>query len=1267
MPARTAVALVFLAFVVWFSACSSGLGNDPRRRRPQPGTSSSDNLPVGIDLGVIPTDPAAEPAVAGFTIPAYGSLPERDVVLLGFSTAAAADNGDGAGNPISRDATSDTNGASDVFVAAVSAVDIERRAFSQSLAGKFRHPRCTTCHSMQSATTQAFASSPLPHAGPPPGPTFPNNDPATCLPCHTNSTTFPVVGWQAPAASFDMRTETVAQLADRATRVPVGDTEHFVNDARVLWALDSGILPTVGGRNGIADDDHDGVFEPEDEDGVPRTVPGGSVNFIREIQDWNASGRVVTAAGAVRDVTLVSRANATTNAGNGASRRPRLLWVPNPSFNPVSPAVAAATNPVGTVYVVFESDANDLTAGDGNGATDVYRALVQVRVEEDATNTPTPGGINLVYLDGSTVLVSARNGTTTAGNGASSNPVIGGSNGQFVAFQSLATDLIAGFTDANGAGADVFLRRIGANTTQLVSHTVGDAATGGNGASERPAIDATASGIAFESDASDLIASDLNGLRDVFHTLVGAGSPFTKVRSSVGNAGAEAAGGASSAASIHVDGSSRVRVAFQSDATNLAPSLTAATNVFLFDSATGFSTLLNQRVASTGDAVGNGSATSPSLATDGSRVVFASAADNIDVLRSSDGNRSTDIFLVELAQLDAGNVLPFRVSMTTAEAADANGSSSGPALGSFPASGSHPAGFLAYTTAATNLGAPDSTRLIVSFLSETSGVFADFTATPVRGAGPLTVQFTDASSGQPTSWQWDFENDGTVDATVQNPTHTYTTPGTYTVKLVAANANTSGEKTATDFVLVVGTIDADFTASVQSGVAPLSVTFTDTSTQSPTSWQWDFDDDGIVDSTDQNPTHVYATPGTYTVKLVATNEVGPVTETKTGFITVFAPVVAGFTRSPTNGVAPLNVNFTNTSTGATSYAWDFDEDSIVDSTAANPSFNYPSAGTFDVTLVATGPGGTDTFTFANCVTVFGAVTANFTMTVGGNPITSAYEATNITFTSTSTGTISTTTWDFDFVGSPGTLTASGSPVVRNFANTTASTRTFVVRLSVSGPGGSATLNRNLTIVSDTETASFSPIADNTIYQELTNNNNGAGTGMVAGRTLGTAGSLARRAMVRFNVGAIPSSSTIVSASMDLTSDTTTATGAQSIGIHRITSNWTEGTSSGTAGVGAAATGGGATWANRITPSTAWGTAGGDFIAGATATIAVNTSATYTSGSLASDVQLWVNGTNNFGWLLKGNEAVTGTVKRFLTREAGAGAPVLNVTYTRPLP
>ena len=79
---------------------------------------------------------------------------------------------------------------------------------------------------------------------------------------------------------------------------------------------------------------------------------------------------------------------------------------------------------------------------------------------------------------------------------------------------------------------------------------------------------------------------------------------------------------------------------------------------------------------------------------------------------------------------------------------------------------------------------------------------------------------------------------------------------------------------------------ADFTASVTSGAAPLTVQFTDESTNAPTSWQWDFDGDGATDATQPNPSWTYATSGSFSVRLVATNSGGSGTTTRANYVTV---------------------------------------------------------------------------------------------------------------------------------------------------------------------------------------------------------------------------------------------------------------------------------------------------------------------------------------------------------------------------------------------
>jgi PKD repeat protein len=133
---------------------------------------------------------------------------------------------------------------------------------------------------------------------------------------------------------------------------------------------------------------------------------------------------------------------------------------------------------------------------------------------------------------------------------------------------------------------------------------------------------------------------------------------------------------------------------------------------------------------------------------------------------------------------------------------------------------------------------------------------------------PLTVRFTDSSENA-TSWNWDF-GDG-MNSTDQNPTHTYSTAGMYTVNLTVSDANETDSKTATinvseEPVSVVPV--ANFSSNVTSGTAPLTVQFTDSS-ENATSWNWDFGDG--MNSTDQNPMHTYSTAGNYTVNLTASN------------------------------------------------------------------------------------------------------------------------------------------------------------------------------------------------------------------------------------------------------------------------------------------------------------------------------------------------------------------------------------------------------------
>jgi len=137
-----------------------------------------------------------------------------------------------------------------------------------------------------------------------------------------------------------------------------------------------------------------------------------------------------------------------------------------------------------------------------------------------------------------------------------------------------------------------------------------------------------------------------------------------------------------------------------------------------------------------------------------------------------------------------------------------------------------------------------------------------------------------------------------------------------------------------------------FSGSPAAGPTGMTVAFTDhTYTSDPggvTSWNWDLDGDGIVDSTVQNPTFTYNTCGAYTVSLTTTDAThAPNTLTRTGYIQVgISPITPSFTYT---ALAAGVFQFTDTSTPTpSSWAWDLDGDGITDSTAQNPVWAYAS-------------------------------------------------------------------------------------------------------------------------------------------------------------------------------------------------------------------------------------------------------------------------------------------------------------------------------------
>jgi Tol biopolymer transport system component len=321
-------------------------------------------------------------------------------------------------------------------------------------------------------------------------------------------------------------------------------------------------------------------------------------------------------------------------------------------------------------FVAFHSFATNLVAGDSNGRGDVFvrdrNSGTTTRVSLTSTGAQANGSsvaaaisadgrfvafqssaTNLVAGDSNSagdIFVRDRTGGTTTrvsltstgtqSSGHSTNAVIS-DDGRFVAFVSRADDLVAG--DSNFI-PDLFLRdRTGGTTTRVSVTSTGTQATGGGGVSTAspPAMSGGAGLIAWSSDATNLVAGDDNGRDDVF---VRDRAAATTTRASVPNSGFQASGNSSGIPAISSDG--RI-VAFRSTATDLvAGDTNGQTDIFVRDR--NAATTSRVSLTSTGTQANGGGSLSPVISADGRFVAFQSGATN---LVAGDSNAVSDIFV----------------------------------------------------------------------------------------------------------------------------------------------------------------------------------------------------------------------------------------------------------------------------------------------------------------------------------------------------------------------------------------------------------------------------------------------------------------------------------------------------------------------------------------------------------------------------------------------------------------------------------------------
>ncbi len=344
-------------------------------------------------------------------------------------------------------------------------------------------------------------------------------------------------------------------------------------------------------------------------------------------------------------------------------------------------------------------------------------------------------------------------------------------------------------------------------------------------------------------------------------------------------------------------------------------------------------------------------------------------------------------------------------------------------------------------TATNDCGSATTTQTV----SLTGPPIASFIANPTSGCGPLTVQFTNTSSGIPSSYAWSFPGGSPSSSTLQNPAVVYNTPGTYTVTLTASNASGSNTASQVNFITVNAGPIAGFTSSVAGVVA----TFTNTTTNG-VSYSWNFGDSQT--STAQNPSHAYTQDGTYSVTLTSTNPCG--TSTASHVVVIVTPPTANFSATPATGCGPLTVQFTSTSSAnSITYAWAFPGGTPSSSTAQNPTVVYNTPGVYTVSLTVSNNAGSNTATKTNFITVNPGPTAGFTSSVAGA---------TATFTNTSVNG-ATYSWAF---GNGQTSTA------QNPSHTYINDGMYTVTLTATNACGTSTASQVVVIVTP-PTANFS--------------------------------------------------------------------------------------------------------------------------------------------------------------------------------------------------
>ncbi len=350
-----------------------------------------------------------------------------------------------------------------------------------------------------------------------------------------------------------------------------------------------------------------------------------------------------------------------------------------------------------------------------------------------------------------------------------------------------------------------------------------------------------------------------------------------------------------------------------------------------------------------------------------------------------------------------------------------------------------------------------------------------FSTDVTEGCNELEVRFENQSSPSATHFLWEFGDGGSSEET--DVVHLFQNTGPaeafYTTRLIAST-NQNCRDTAEVDIEVYPYLRSGFTFSQATICSPYAVTFTNTSVGG-VSYNWDFGDGSDTTVLNSGPvTHLFTNPSpsdpvTYLVTLTATNARN-CTSVLTRELTVMPAVVAGFTADNVSGCHPLTVNFTNTTSGADSYHWDFDNGHSSSQWSPSMTFeNYGSADTvYHVVLTVTNEH-TCQDTFGVSVLVHPYVGADFAIDYQ-----TQCSPARVTFHNASVNG-DEFSWLFD---SDPYVTGDMAPIERQFANPSfTATASLPVSLTVTSPQGcTAGVTKQVSIFHSVD-ASFTSITE----------------------------------------------------------------------------------------------------------------------------------------------------------------------------------------------